>query len=350
MKNIKLPPILPSGTLDDWENGLKPKISTFFENEVYGKAPEQYECKFTIADDDTIFMNGSAVRRIVNATIKGRSGSFSFPFVIFRPADRKKCPVFLFLCNRDKSEHFDADRRQKSDFWPAERIVERGFCACGFHITDVVKDLDDGYKTGIQKIFGTKTENSWGSIAAWAFAASRIIDYLITMPEIDGQKIAVAGHSRCGKAALWCGALDTRVYLTVSNNSGCTGAAPSCVKDGETIEQINTAFPHWFCENYKKYNHVHPPYDQHMLLACMAPRKLYVASSSEDDWADPQAEFYSAVSAGRIYQLYGKSGLQENRFPDVNCPIQKGQVGYHVRAGKHNLTFYDWERFMDFMD
>lgn len=210
---------MPNGTIEDWENDLKPKVLGFFENEVYGKAPEQFEYKFTIADHASILMDGAAIRLIVTATIKGQHGSFSYPFVLIRPVDGVKSPAFLFLCNRDKGEHFDTDRRKKSDFWPAERIVERGFCACGFHITDVVNDLDDGYEAGIQKISGPKTENFWCSVTAWSFAASRIIDYLITMPEFDGQKIAITGHSRCGKAALWCGAFDTRVYLTVSNNS-----------------------------------------------------------------------------------------------------------------------------------
>ena len=172
------------------------------------------------------------------------------------------------------------------------------------------------------------------------------------------------GHSRGGKTALWCGAQDTRVDLTISNSSGSTGAAMARGKQGETIARINKSFPYWFCDNYKKYNNREDslPVDQHMLLALCAPRPVYVQSSSADAHADPAAEFRSCQLATPVYRLFGLTGIPSSAKPKHNTPIAKGHVGYHVRAdgyegdndpgngGWHTLKAYDWARYMDFAD
>lgn len=362
--NRSLPEILRSNagepvlTAEQWERARRPEIVGLFREYVYGVEPLQRPegLRFTVETTDDM-MDGTAIRKQVAIEFTGPGGTGTIELLLFVPKNAQKLsPAFLLINNRGK-QHASSDRTEKSPFWPAELLVSQGYAAAIFQVEDVDPDFDDGFLNGVHGIFdaagnGARPGNAWGTIAAWAWGASRALDYLETDELIDSSKIAVVGHSRGGKTALWAGALDKRFAMVVSNNSGCTGAAISRGKKGETVKDINTKFPHWFSGNYKQYNgrEQELPVDQHMLLSLIAPRLLYVTSATEDSWADPEAEFLSSTLVEPVYRLYGHRALDASEFPQPEAPIHGGKAGYHLRTGKHDLTEYDWLCFIHFAD
>jgi dienelactone hydrolase len=329
-----------------------------FAHHVYGRAPVGRPPGMTISVTESVpgVMEGAAERRQLRLAWKGPGGEGGLNVLLFVPTNRPQ-PVgcFLLICNRP-AENLDPTRVNKSPFWPAEQLIARGYAIAGFDVAEIDPDKHDDFKNGVHGVFdepGTpRAPDAWATIAAWAWGASRAVDALSVQPGIDPTRIAVVGHSRGGKTALWCGAQDERVALTIANNSGCTGAAISRGKQGERIAKINASFPHWFTTTYKQWNNREDemPFDQHELIASMAPRLVYVTSATEDAWADPQAEFRSCVAASPVWTMLGKPGFSATVFPAPEAPIHDGSIAYHLRTGKHDLTEYDWMRFADFAD
>jgi hypothetical protein len=388
--NYDLPELLVSndGTVisnsEAWKNIRRPEVIALFENSVYGKIPEmELDISYKLVKIDKNALDGKAIQKEVIATFSNGKESLEMNMLIFLPKKAKKpVPVFLgmnFYGNH--TIHSDANititqsyvknntefsitnnkatelsRGVRSHRWPIEIILERGYGVISIYYGDIDPDFDDDFQNGIHKLLYENNEhpkpNEWGSIATWAYGLSKAMDYLETDKGIDKNKVAVIGHSRLGKTALWAGAMDERFAITISNDSGCGGAALSRRKQGETVKQINTSFPHWFCKNFHLYNDKEEdlPVDQHMLIGLIAPRPVYVASASEDQWADPKGEYLSLYYSGIVYNLFGLENFSSDTMPALNQSQTFGNMGYHIRSGKHDLTLFDWEKYMDFAD
>ena len=345
-------------TSGQWQKIRRPEILELFRKNVYGRAPigRPDTLRFDLKEINKSAMDGKATLKRIEIHFTGPGGKGMISVSLFIPnAVPKPVPGFLLICNRDP-EHIDWTRTKKSEFWPAERIAERGYGAAVFHISDLDPDKFDGFKNGVHGIFDPKnvprSPDAWGAIGAWAWGASRVMDYFEVDKDIDEKHIGVLGHSRGGKTALWCGAQDERFALTISNNSGRSGAALLRNRKGNTLKNSIRSFPHWFCTNYKQYTDKidELPVDQHQLIALLAPRLVYVASASQDGWADPEGEFLSCVHAGPVYRLFGLQGVGATKMPEAQKPLHNGHIGHHIRTGKHNLTEYDWDCYMDFAD
>ncbi len=369
-------------TPEDWQNRRRPEILALFEHHVYGKAPERPpNMVFEVTSEDPAALEGTATRRQVCIHLSDQKGDPAIHVLMYLPNDAQtqKTPAFLVLnfqgnhsIHPDPGIHLnpqwiqnqetgEANYNQPQDNargraaarWAIDDILARGYALVTAHCGDLDPDYFDDFQNGVHGLYprDDRGGHAWGTISAWAWGLSRIMDYLEVDSAVDSARVAVMGHSRLGKTALWAGALDTRFAAVISNESGCGGAALSRRQYGETVETINTRFPHWFCTNFKAYNaHVDAlPIDQHELIALVAPRPVYIASAVEDQWSDPYGEFLAGKAAHPVYTLCGTEGLPTSTHPPLNHPVM-GQIGYHIRSGGHNVTPYDWEQFMNFTD
>ena len=366
-----------------WVKKRRPEILRMFENEMFGKVPGPLKTTKFVVKSEEKALDGKAIRKLISILPTGKDDAHRMDLLLYLPANHpKRVPVFVglnfegnhvvtndpgipltqnWVPNNEGlgiSDHKANEKGRGNQIkqWQVEKILARGYGFATMYYGDIDPDFDDGFQNGIQPLFYKPGQSKpvayeWGSIGAWAWGLSRIMDYLKTDHDINSKQVAVFGHSRLGKTALWAGALDQRFALVISNNSGCGGAALSKRCIGETVWRINTSFPHWFCGNFKLYNNNESklPFDQHELLALIAPRPLYVASAEEDQWADPKGEFLSAKYADPVYRLLGTDGLPASEIPKINQSVQ-GTIGYHIRSGKHDVTEYDWEQYLNFAD
>jgi pimeloyl-ACP methyl ester carboxylesterase len=338
-----------------WEETRRNEILELFRTNVYGRVPStEYTKSFKLINEDKNAMGGTATLRQVDITITSNGNSLDIHLTLFVPNKAvKPVPAFLLIDNRGP-QNTDPERKVKSEFWPAEEVIVRGYAIAVFSNADVDPDNFDDFKNGIHGLLdrGERKPDSWGTIAAWAWGASRCLDYFETDKDINSKKVAVVGHSRGGKTALWSAAEDKRFAMAVSNESGCGGAALARRKYGETIARINSAFPHWFCQNYRKWsdNESSMPVDMHMLIALIAPRAVYVTSASEDLWADPRGSYLSLFHSLPVFQLYDTNSILSDKMPPLNRQVIGGRLAYHIRDGAHNMLLKDWNWFMDFGD
>jgi hypothetical protein len=378
--NYDVPPLLVNKygskitSVRQWKQ-RRNEIKAVFEQEVYGVSPALPEkVKFSVEQEDNKALSGKATKKRVNLYLENYTNPIEL--LIYYPNDCKtKTPAFLgynfwgnhtviddedipltplWVPNRvDVKQHRSVAsmRGVRTGRWPVEMIIDAGYTLVTLYCGDIDPDYDDGFENGVHGLYKDE-KYTWGTIAAWAWGLSYVMNYVELDKKIDSKKVAIIGHSRLGKTALLAGAFDERFALTISNNSGCGGAALSRRKQGERFSDLISHIPFWFCDNFKRYKHDEDmlPVDQHQLIAMVAPRPVYVASAELDSWSDPEGEFLSAYLACEVYRLYRLNGIENPVMPALNTPLHDGYVGYHIRTGKHDVNAYDWQQFIRFAD
>ncbi len=321
------------------------EMLNILQQEEYGFMPPEPDKIKWVEDENYrpgIYCAGKASIKKINAVCTINGKEFSFPFYCSLPSKPGKHPFFVSVNFRDNIPDL---------YLPAEEINDNGFAFLSFCHNDVTKDNDD-FTDGLASVLfenGKRSATDCGKIAMWAWAAQRLMDYAETISDVlDLNRAVVCGHSRLGKTALLAAATDERFKFCYSNDSGCSGAAITRNKQGETVKFICEAFPFWFCENYKKYidNETNMPFDQHFLIASIAPRPVCVGSATADLWADPESEFLACIAASKAY---GENGFVfEDRKIKSGDKFFEGNIGYHLREGEHYFGREDWQRLIEF--
>lgn len=374
----------PVATAEAWTAKRRPEVLELFSREVYGRTPlaRPVGMQAEVTSENPAALGGTATRREITVWFtRDRTGP-TMRVLLYVPntAPRQPRPLFLglnFYGNHTVTDdpgvalapgwipsspgvvdHRAAEAARGVDAakWQIPLVLARGYATATIYSGDLCPDHRDGLAEGVNGWFlksttESRADDAWGAVGVWAWGLSRALDVLAADPDIDATRVAVHGHSRMGKAALWAGAQDTRFALVISNESGCGGAALSKRIHGETVARINTTFPHWFAKNFRRYNDAEAalPVDQHLLLALIAPRALHVASAEDDDWADPRGEFLSVVGAEPVFALFGKKGPGLADVPSVHAPAGE-TLRYHIRSGSHDMTAYDWSQYLDTTD
>lgn len=372
-------------TPDEWFKKRRPELASLVAHYMYGKPPATPEnVRGEIVRTESKALGGKATLREVTVSF-GPENKGKFSLLLILPNKKEgKSPLFVglnfngnhtvlpdpeialtksWMQNNNKdvtaNQATDAGRGKEEHVWCADLLVDRGYGLATVYYGDIDPDRHD-WTDGIHPLYykpgQTKpADDEWGSIAAWAWGMSRIIDYVTTLEEVDSKRIAAIGHSRLGKTALLAGATDERIALVCPHQSGTGGMALSRDNDQETVKRINTVFPHWFCGNFKAFNdnEAKIPFDQHSLVALCAPRPVFDTEGLQDKWANYDNALRSLQLASPVYKLLGKSGLkvdrsieQDEKFSSDNC----GELVQYRRDDKHMLNRGYWERILDFAD
>jgi hypothetical protein len=373
----------PVKTAEDWKEKRRPELLALIEKEMFGKAPPRPPISFKVLEEPAAALDGKVLRKQVSISLNGKPDGPAMDLLLYAPLGAKEKPapvVFglnfngnqgaskdpgIRLCRawlRDNKEAgivnnraTEASRGCEEGRWQIEYAASRGYAVATVCYCDIDPDFHDEWKNGVHALFpeieAARSGGTWGTIAAWAWGMSLVMDYLQKEPLVDAKRVVAQGHSRLGKTSLWAGALDNRFATVISNNSGAGGAALSKRSFGETVRHLNSSFPHWFCANFKKYSDKEAdlPFDQHQLIALIAPRPVLIMSATEDQWADPKGEFLSARGAAPVFQLLGAGGMTATEQPPPG-KLVAGTAGYYLRKGPHDVTREDWGVYLDFAD
>ncbi len=362
-----------------WEKKRRCEIISLLKKEMYGQMPKKPKrMVFTVFDTDTKALGGKATRKQVRVTFDKRVDSVFMDVLIYIPNNTKQpAPLILglnFAGNQEivndpniritqswvpkkskgavNNRASEASRGYASEVFPVERMIDEGYAVAIIYAGDIDPDyfnLDNAVQSLYPKL--QKRKDNFSTIGAWAWGLSRAMDYFETDPQIDQKRVVLTGLSRMGKASLWAGALDERFAIVISTEAGKGGDALFARQFGESVGRITKVFRQWFSLNFSKYanNVAKMPFDQHMVMALVAPRPLYVGAAEEDLNEDPKGEFLALKAAEPIYNLYGFKGLPAETLPKVNNPLRSERLGFHLRTGKHGITAYDWDSYFEFI-
>lgn len=386
----------PGLTRESWPV-RRAELVELFQNYEFGRRPEMEYAVESRLVSSAPAVDGRAVREMYEVTVCTARGSVSMELALVLPVGVARAPVVMLLSNHDREklpitppdlslmasvmeqapaqwredtmkmfadltkggppvpELLDIATEDDQGYWAVREIIASGRAAAAFYASQAQIDDSTRFPASLAALFlepgAPRADDGWGTLGVWAFAGSCMVDVLEEHPRLDASRISIGGHSRGGKAALWCAAQDERIRAVLVNNSGCSGAAVSRGKRGEAVASINAFFPHWFCPNYRQFawREGEMPFDQHMLVAAVAPRLCYVASGSQDAWSDPEAEWRGAVEGSAAWRLFGEDGLA-GEPPAPGEAFQDSAIGYHRREGGHDLTAWDWKQFLRFLD
>ena len=385
------PLILPSGrkieNIKDWEEYGRKEWVELFEKEMYGRLPKvAWEVDYKILEIDTLALDGNAIRKQIQAIYTIGTHSKTVDYLIYIPKKGLKA-TFVYMNFRgnftlsfdkeikafkwyegtewQRSEHGSANsyRGLRAYRLPIDYLIDNGYaivtaCYNQFYL-DAYPDRTVGYNGSFCEMLFDLNESTipfderGQAIATWAWGYMRMMDYIEADDDFFTKNSIVIGHSRLGKTALWAGVLDQRFNIVISSCSGSLGSAITRDKTGEDLERTVTYRPHWFARNLHKYigNYYNLPFDQHILLSLIAPRPLYINSASEDLGAAPAFEYKSVKNVKEIYNgIYGYHVFFPDSIVESNHPLFFDRVGYHVRAGKHEILFYDWKNYVKFVN
>jgi dienelactone hydrolase len=330
-----------------WTSARRPEIIRLYEQEIFGAIPANAP---SIAwDAPQIERGDTAVTRRIAGRIGAAPDAPRVNLKVTLPANPKGAvPVILLM-------QFGGAGTPVADPPVASEILARGWGYATVGYQEIQPDKADAFNQGVigaTAAGNARTPESWGDVSAWAWGVSRVIDYLEKDPAIDARRIAVHGHSRLGKTALWASALDPRIAAVYASCPGEMGAALSRRDFGETVDDMAQRFPYWFNGNFQKWagrwNDM--PVDAHMLIALSAPRPVFVTGGTDDQWADPVGEFLAEVAAGPVYRLLGRKDLGTTRLPPLDTAVLDGDLGWLYHTGPHAATPDDWKAFLRFLD
>lgn len=368
----------PVRTAREWTERRRPEIMALFAENVFGRSPQPKKVRFRAFDTDGHALGGKAVRKQVTINFGDKDDGPREDLLLYIPAGAKG-PVPIFLTLNFSGNHtvvndpgvklamvYDRrthERKQAAESsrgsdkgFDVEKVLARGYGFATIYYQDIEPDFAGGIQFGIRPLFfkpgqTAPAPDDWGAIGAWSYGLSRAMDFLEKEKAVDRKRVAIMGHSRLGKTVLWAGALDPRFAMVIANCPGEGGASLARRNYGETLKSITERYGYWFDANLAKFaddpNQL--PVDMHELIALSAPRPVYVTGAEDDKWADPKGEFLALVAAAPVYQLFAKQGLGTDEMPALNQPILH-DIGFHIRAGKHEVTAFDWDQFLAFAD
>jgi hypothetical protein len=359
-----------------WFAHRRPEILEAYRTAIFGRSPDPgTNVAFNVWETATNALGGTAVRKQIEINFSGTAAGPCAHLLLYTPAGKTASAVFLCLQFNGNYTAIDDPaiaifpvwngkpgvpampvNPRRGEFarnWKIPETLARGYGIALLDYREIEPDLSHGagLKYGVHKNFPAPGPDGWGAIGAWAWGASRALDYLTGDPEVDAHRVILFGHSRLGKTALWAGAQDTRFAAVIANCSGEMGAALSRRDFGETIDDVVKHFPYWMAGNFQRYaGHWNDlPVDSHCLIALIAPRPLFLNTGSEDGWGDPHGEFLGARAATPVYALLGKEGLTETNFPPLDHALQH-DLSFNCHTGKHDVLPSDWDNFLDFAD
>jgi hypothetical protein len=361
---------------EQWFQERRPELKALFQHYMYGELPHfRFRMGAQYDYEDPKAFGGKATLKEVSIRVGGKAPQIYLLLVI---PNQRKGPVPAFVGTNFCGNHALVDdpkvhipegwmypqypgvknnrateggRGKQKDVWALEQSIDRGYAVATFYNGDIDPDQKDK-REGMQPFFAGNGAKP-ATIAAWVWGIQQAVDFLLTQKELDPKRIAVVGHSRLGKTALLAAAFDERIALAIPHQAGCGGTAPSRCHNpkAETIKRINTSFPHWFNDNFKKFNDSPDklPFDQNCLVALVAPRPVLFSNAIEDEWANPAGQFEVLKAADPVYRFLGAGGLDAKEMPEPGKLVDS-TLGYYIRPGKHSMTREDWKVFLDFAD